>query len=326
MKSPYRFFILGAIAVLLPGCKSGTETQLNGGSGSGSNEPGYLYAGTLNNGVFRSTNNGLTWMPTDSGLTCDSVLAFAGDSTYLFAGTYGRGVFRSNNNGESWTQVNAKLSNHNIGSLLTSGSSLFAGVYSLGGSGGLFRSTDEGENWSQTEFPNSDARSMAALGQFLFAGSQNGEVFRSSDNGSSWTLMDNGLSGYPIFVLYAVGSTIFVGADNGLFRSNDSGLSWQSANLQGTIWAFIGIGNNLLAGRDYGKIVRSTDNGNNWTQTNISTGLSTGSTIERFALDGARIFVGTSANGVFTSTDNGTDWAPSNKGIESEYVWTLAIH
>src|ERR1035441_6201342 len=110
MKPLYRFFILGAVASLLAGCKSSTETQLDGGSGSGSNGPGYLYAGTFSDGIFRSTDNGTTWLRSNSGLTCDTVLAFASDSTYLFAGTFGGGVFRSSNNGTSWTQVNNGLS------------------------------------------------------------------------------------------------------------------------------------------------------------------------------------------------------------------------
>src|ERR1044071_9031493 len=52
----------------------------------------YLIAGT-SGGVFRSTDNGASWV--SSGLTGINVQALAGNGTHLFAGTFGGGVFVS---------------------------------------------------------------------------------------------------------------------------------------------------------------------------------------------------------------------------------------
>jgi ligand-binding sensor domain-containing protein len=320
MKPLYRFLILGAIAALIAGCKEPAQTELNGGSGS--NGPGYLYAGTYGDGVFRSEDKGITWMWANSGLTCDTLSAFASDSAYLFAGTFGGGVFRSSDNGQSWIQVNNGLSNHDIGSLFASGSSLFAGVSSFGGTGGIFRSTDEGETWSLTEFTGSDVGTIGGLGQFLFAATDNSVgVYRSSDNGTSWILMNNILSEDVIYLLSAVGSTLFAGTQNGLFRSQDSGSSWQSANLQQSIVSIIGNGNNLLAGSGEG-LFRSTDNGIEWKQTSFPAD----GQVDMFVSEWGRIFAGTSDQGVFVSIDNGSYWEPANKEIENEQVNAIAIH
>jgi hypothetical protein len=322
MNTIHSFFILGAIAAFLAGCKSSTETQLNGGSGNGTNGPGFLYAGTFGDGVFRSTDNGLSWLRTDSGLTSDSILALASNGTYLFAGTYGRGIFRSSDNGQSWMQVNSGLSNLFIQSLLTSGSNLYVGTDK-----GIFSSTDSGENWSPTEYTDIDIRALTAMGRVLFAASTitiHGQlgVFRSSDSGLSWSLMDNGFPDITTNVLAAVGQTLLAGTIEGLFISNDSGVSWQSTNVQGSAWALFGNGNNLLAGLINGEIFHSIDDGNNW----VSSTISTSSDVRGFASDGVRIFAGTDGNGVFVSTDNGAEWVTANNGIENEQVTAVAIH
>ena len=52
---------------------------------------GSVFAGTLGGGVFRSSDNGATWMVKNNGLTATDVRALAvnpaGD---IFAGTFGR--------------------------------------------------------------------------------------------------------------------------------------------------------------------------------------------------------------------------------------------
>jgi len=328
MKPLYCLFILGAIAALIAGCKGPTQTESNGGNGQ-SNAPGYLYAGTYGDGIFRSTDHGLTWSRMDAGLTCDSVLAFASDSAYLFAGTL-EGVFRSSDNGQSWTQVNNGLSNRFILSLLSNGTNLFAGTANDGMAGGVFRSTNDGESWSETTLSASytyidNIDALAEVGPYLLAGSEwVSGVFRSSDGGASWKLFLAGPGTNTL--LAAVGPTLYVGEDDpagpSLYRSDDSGASWHYVpRSPKVVSSFFASGANMLAETQSG-LSHSTDTGKVWTNTSFSNGL----TINTFVSDGVGIFAGTSANGVFVSTDSGATWSPANKGIDSEYVMTLAIH
>lgn len=56
---------------------------------------GVIYASCAN-GVFRSTDDGMSWLPLSEGLTTMNVLSLAIDSAgYVYAGTGGHGVFRS---------------------------------------------------------------------------------------------------------------------------------------------------------------------------------------------------------------------------------------
>jgi hypothetical protein len=141
-----------------------------------------LFAGTLYDGVFLSTNDGENWTQVNGGLTNTSVYALAvspngAGGTNLFAGT--SGVFLSTNNGANWTA--AGLADKIIVALAVSGTSLFAGTTYY--SGGVFRSSDNGASWTQVNSGMTDmnVRAFAVSGPNLFAGTEWGGVFLSTD-------------------------------------------------------------------------------------------------------------------------------------------------
>ncbi|RJQ59206.1 MAG: T9SS C-terminal target domain-containing protein [Stygiobacter sp.] len=60
------------------------------------NGGGQIFAGTVNDGIFRSTDNGNEWVQINSGLTDNYVTSLAINSAgFVFAGTNKGGVFRS---------------------------------------------------------------------------------------------------------------------------------------------------------------------------------------------------------------------------------------
>jgi photosystem II stability/assembly factor-like uncharacterized protein len=140
-----------------------------------------LFAGTGGSGVFRSTNNGLSWTAESIGLTNSNVNALAVSGTNLFAGT-SSGVFLSTDNGTNWTEVNSGLPKlASVYDLAVSGTNIFAGMQS-----GVFRSTDNGTSWTATSNGPTGVDALAVLGANLFVGTTYNN-FRSTDNGTSWT-------------------------------------------------------------------------------------------------------------------------------------------
>ncbi|HTX99310.1 MAG TPA: hypothetical protein VMG09_04775, partial [Bacteroidota bacterium] len=59
------------------------------------------FAGTFN-GVFRSTNNGITWTPISAGLTNKYITCVRLNGSSLISAT-AVSVFRSSDNGDHWT-------------------------------------------------------------------------------------------------------------------------------------------------------------------------------------------------------------------------------
>jgi len=112
----------------------------------------------------------------------------------------------------------------------------------------------------------------AASPNIMYCGSETGEVYRSNDGGASWFnvsyQMNFGSGVTAVEVHPTNGETVFVGGNDGIFRSIDGGQNW--ANVQsvyGVNEILINPGNTqiVLAATDQG-LYRSTDGGAGFTQ------------------------------------------------------------
>ena len=190
-----------------------------------------IFAGTLVNGVFLSTNAGLSWnaLTLGQGLTNFQVYSLFVNGTYIFAGT-NYGVYRSSNNGTTWTQINTGLMNGVVTSFAVIGNRIFAGTAS-----GVSFSDDNGTNWNNsglTVSAGSGVQGLAVIDNKIFAGVGAYGVYLSTDNGVTWSLANTGLSEYArIHSVSASGSSIFVGTRSGfVFKSTNYGASWSALN------------------------------------------------------------------------------------------------
>ena len=101
-----------------------------------------LFAGG-DNGVYLSTDKGVSWTILYHGLTFKDVNTMTVSDSCLFVGTWSGGVFRSTNNGANWTAVNNGLTYLRISRLVSYGSNILASTYG----GGVFLSTNNGSSW-----------------------------------------------------------------------------------------------------------------------------------------------------------------------------------
>ena len=272
--------------------------QTNGPSGgqvqsllvSGSN----LFAGTLNGGVYLSTDNGTSWTAINAGLTNTSVKSFAVYGLNLFAGTVGAGVFVSTNNGTIWTLFG--MWNTHVSALAVSGTSFFVGTW-----GGVFRYWFNLPGWTpvSTGLSDTDIHALAV----------------SPASGGS-------------------GTNLFAGTDAGVFLSTNDGTSWTAAGLTTSIVNELavspgsgGSGTSIFAGTVGGGVFLSSNNGNSWTA--VNTGLAN-TTVNAFAVlpasggSGTILFAGT-GGGVFISTNNGTSWAVVNTNLTNTDIRALVV-
>ncbi|MEI6750000.1 MAG: hypothetical protein WCM93_12640, partial [Bacteroidota bacterium] len=134
-----------------------------------------MYAGTIN-GVFKSEDNGITWVTCYPAMANIPISSVVYNGTYLFASTSNFyedpnlsaiGIYRSGDNGISWEHVNVGLGSLEIKTLIADGTDLYAGT-----AAGIFKSTDNGDSWVAFNegFPSIvNANSLYIEGNYIYA-------------------------------------------------------------------------------------------------------------------------------------------------------------
>lgn len=273
-------------------------------------------------GIYRSTDGGITWTKTiTQGIVGSALNVLVAQGSTFFAGTSGQGVLRSNDNGVTWIRSNVGMNAANISGFAEFGGSLFVG--SKGG--GVFRSQDNGASWEQTNgtMDNFDITALAANSSALFAGVfQAGiGVYRSSDNGFSWTGLNSGQAPQAVA---ANNSVILIGDNTSIARSIDNGNTWNIVYPTSPYVSDISIsGTKALAATGEG-ILRSIDNGMTWVTANTGILPTSSSLINARKLIMSRgISLVATDNAVFRSTNDGIAWLPT-KGLEGQWVNAFA--
>ncbi|MBK8552301.1 MAG: T9SS type A sorting domain-containing protein [Ignavibacteria bacterium] len=243
------------------------------------------------------------------------VNCFAVKGEKIFVGSQNGFVYISTNNGINWNLTSNGMSP--INALLFKDTILFAGT-----NNGVYYSSDYGISWLliSTLTP---VTSLAANGINLFAGSADG-VYHSSNNGLNFT--QAGLTGYPINELAVKDTYLYAAAyNNGIFRSNNNGLSWAAINagLSTTnIGSFAVCNTNIYAG-NYGSGAFLSTNGTSWIT--INSGL-TNLNVACFAVSGTHIFSGTGNGGVFIIPNGTTNWNEVNLGLTIMKITALIVN
>jgi streptogramin lyase/photosystem II stability/assembly factor-like uncharacterized protein len=230
---PYRSTDGGATWVQLFSSSIGRFSALAAPRGS----PGVLYGVTSQNGVFKSSDRGTTWVPIKNGLPNLALLSAvavdpANPATVNVGG--GSGLFRSTDSGASWNAVHNGLPNPTesvVTSLLaapTSPTSIYAAFrlfFSTGSA--LYRSLDGGITWASVSIglPASYVSALAfdpSPPGTLYAGTAAAGVYRAELSRLLWTPLNTNLQNILIKSLaVSEGSpaTAYAGtAGNGIFR------------------------------------------------------------------------------------------------------------
>ena len=139
------------------------------------------------------------------------------------------------------------------------------------------------------------------------------------DNGTNWTKKNSGLpTNTNVNAISINGSGhIFAGTGDGLFRSTDNGNNWTQTGLANTWVGSLAINSdgNIFAGTSDLGVFRSTNNGNNWTKLNDGS-----AHYGPFAINSkGYIFAGTGNSSVFRSVATTTSINESGENIPTKF-------
>lgn len=195
-----------------------------------------LYAAT-DAGLFVSTDAAQPWTAVEKAAAAYTALAFNFREPHtIYAGTAFLGVLRSSDDGNTWSSVNTGLPpgiTINALTFDTENQQLWAAT-----SSGVYRSDNRGLSWQafNTGLPTSiavysvqpDTIVPGGTKGLIFAGTNHGFFF-SQDAGAHWTSSQESLVGTNVRVIYVdfhKPTTLFVGTDVGVLRSDNSGQIW----------------------------------------------------------------------------------------------------
>jgi len=298
-----------------------------------------LYAGTLHDGAFQSTNGGETWTAINDGLPFrsgsteyrESVNALAIDPHHsnrlsaIIGGEYY--VFDS----DSWQKVNQGIYDANSG-LFTDYLYFHptdpAIIYSAGDR--FSKSADAGINWTQylgwddsghvpeIAFHSSSPDAIYAATDILMR--YWGGVYKSSDQGETWAEVSQGITA-AVIESVAVdpqnSNYIYAGEGNGHFyRTQDGGATWQRDYLGGFGVSDIAVdplnSQNIYAA-DGLDLLKSTDQGETFNRINQ---VQDAECIAITPHASSPIYVGASfGHGIYKSSDDGAIWTQKNEGL-----------
>ena len=254
------------------------------------------------NGVYRTSDAGATWSQIVTGNFKD-ILWKPGNTNVVYAAGNNSQFYKSSNNGASFTQITSGLPTTGV-SRLALAVSIDAPntVYVLAGNSanqgffGFYRSTDEGNNFStMATSPNllgwdingADTGGQAWYDLTVAADPNNANVvyvggvnvWKSTDGGSTWALNAHWYGGGGAPYVHAdhhgfnfVGntSTLLIGCDGGVFKSNATGSSYTdiSSNLEIAQMYRLGVSQTnttqVISGwQDNGTNLKT---GNNWSR------------------------------------------------------------
>lgn len=186
---------------------------------------------------------------------------------------------------------------------------------------GVARSSDEGLTWTVSN----DGFAKNATGHnflgSLHATNQSLLAASSLDTGYIYRSVDNGStwlpvhSGHFVFHICHTPNAVFAAGHTLILKSTDDGQHWtQTADSAVSIIGITAKGPFLfIAG--LGGVKRSSDDGVSWQQTPITELMTT------FAVTDSEVFAGSDFGGVYRSTDDGASWEKGD--LDSVFVSTI---
>ena len=248
--------------------------------------------------------------------------------------TSSTGIYRLTEDRTAWMNINANVPISTFQAPITEHGGT---LYSVN-TNEIFASSDDGETWNRfCDRPNGDVVGLIVRDNTqernsqdsftMYLALQDEGVFRSTDAGREWIPLNDGLTGKRISAVAAIGSSVFIGTNSGLYRLNLEVWDRLPVDPLKTVHSMAVFENNLyvVTGPDFlsskslesnspdkmsRKIFHSADSGSSWreitpTDKSFNMGQLFISSTKIMAADKTLLVLGVPA---FRSIDGGQTW------------------
>jgi photosystem II stability/assembly factor-like uncharacterized protein len=177
-----------------------------------------IWASTFN-GIFFTDNSGETW--TNAGLAGKKLDALYADDTCLVAAVNAEQVMYTKDDGAHWSALDRGLEDMTISCFSRNNMNVYCGTDQ-----GVFFWNRTVLSWQSIGRTENRIQCMEFKKDTLFVGTGEDGLWFTKDKGSSWGKINQDFKYQEVSDLSIVNGTIAVATWEGIFISNDSGLSW----------------------------------------------------------------------------------------------------
>jgi photosystem II stability/assembly factor-like uncharacterized protein/tetratricopeptide (TPR) repeat protein len=303
-------------------------------------DPGVMYVGTENAGVYKSIDGGISWQPAHNGLGrawIHSIVIDPENPRTVYVGVSTGGVYKTTDGGQTWFEANTGFRNFGWeGAAMLAMDPQDSQHLLFTAQNGLYETRNAGEGWQKihetypstcfldVKFHPTDSQTLFAVARYSQPGegeSCHGGVFKSEDGGQTWEGI--GLEGIEIpanlHQMLAIdqqnGELLYAITEEGIYGSSDGGNTWQFLN--GEICRSITVDpndGNIAYCVNWEGILITTDGWKTWKRTEGISSYQSGITaIAVSPHDPQTVIYG--GRGIRVSNDGGETWTERNSGL-----------
>lgn len=228
----------------------------------------------VNEIVYFSTDNGLTWKNKSKGLPAETSIGLGGiavSGNRLALLSKHNGLYFFDSREDKWMNVptDQQLIQNNPGALLFYQDHIYAGTQS----GGVFYSDNDGKSWSTLNagLNSLTIRKLAEIDHTLYAATNSG-LYAYNNQRSEWEL-EYGNNTLQVNGLTVFDGKIYIATNQGAFSSPTGRRDWKKVFSNGALHN-IGSDDKALYAMVYNELFSSFDKGSSWQK--IQTGLPAG--------------------------------------------------
>lgn len=285
---------------------------------------GNLYAGTKQDGLYKTKDLGQTWTQYNDGLYRKDIFRLKlNKEDNIFIGSENEGVFRSTNSGESFEHIGLPISK--VNNIVFSGDSLIIASTPSG----IQKYNRVTRKWSNLGLQNVEAISITPS-NYLYAATFDEGLYKSINLGNTWSLtnltQDSLMSAYNLLAIND--DTIFTATEFNLRRSFNGGETWDVLSVSPDFFRRglnFNTNSNTLFATGYKEpnyiLYASSNFGDNFDSVMVGFNIVETNGLYSF-VNYITLADANSLGGIFISSDNGQSWSKLiyNKNMRSIYI------